>query len=98
MKNLKPIQVAALVNGILKGASGRAANVQANAPLPWGANVLPAGLYEFQYTNIDPNTHQGGTFQALRAVVYFCKAGVKAPIPVGSETYVSRTPCKHDPS
>jgi hypothetical protein len=93
-------QVAALVNGIIQGAGMRAAGPQPNLPLPWGDNVLPAGLYAFDYTPLDA-TGNGQEFRGLKPVIYFCKSGIAVPQPartvvVDGNTYdVSETPCVH---
>jgi hypothetical protein len=72
--------LAQLITGIIKGAYARAAN----APLPWGDNVLPAGLYAFDYQPSD-----GGVLNGLKPLVYFCKDGLSKPAD-------GKTPCEHD--
>ena len=84
----------ALAKGIIKGAQV--------APLPWGDNVLPAGLYEFHYVRdkaeATATNTQIGDFVGLRPVEYFCKQGVATPsvtrasVTIEGETYYIAAP------
>jgi hypothetical protein len=76
VKRLSGDQLQALADGIKKGAQA--------LPLPWGDNVLPAGLYEFHYLDeaeAKATNKQRGEFVGLRPVTYFCKQGTAMPTP-----------------
>jgi hypothetical protein len=84
---LKPSQLVALLGGIASGLSTGPSAAQLPS-IPWGKNVLPAGLYELVYA--PASAGNGGQLTGLRAVAYFCNTGV---VPA---TASQVTPCPHD--
>lgn len=99
----------------LASAMGKAGQAVANAastaqrPLPWGNNVLPAGLYEFVYSNHKDDTTSkiNGTLTGLMPVTFFCKGYVELPTDSERNTFRDlttagaprprlTTPCNHD--
>jgi len=96
-ENLKSV-----LRGIAKGKT-------AEAGLPWGGNVLPAGLYEFDYWPV-AEEKTPGELRGLKPVAYFCKGGVVIPTVAAEKngkaaseaevnykvTYqLTNTPCEH---
>jgi hypothetical protein len=70
--------LAALAKGIIKGAQV--------VPLPWGDNVLSAGLHEFHYVRDEAEAELTkkpvGEFVELRRFTYFSKQGTATPTPI----------------
>jgi hypothetical protein len=85
------------------GASVSQARTSSQKALPWGENVLPAGLYEFVYSPVD----KGAKLLGLMPVTFFCKGYAKVPSEADRQTFLNAaagahpeiqlpTPCKHN--
>jgi hypothetical protein len=89
LQSLSSSQLAALIAGIISGEATKTTASKAAAPLPWGTNVLPAGLYEFAYAPENASVN-AGKFEGIRPLVFFCKTGTVSAAPGQS------TPCLHN--
>ena len=88
-------QMEALANGIKTGAQ--------KSPLPWGDNVLPPGLYEFNWDNNSQRLNsQKLKPLGLIPAIYFCKEGpvnandIQTGFENGAEQTDPFTPCVHE--
>jgi hypothetical protein len=102
LSSLTEPKLKTLIKGIeigiqIRSAVDAALDAIGSTPI-WGPNVLPAGLYAFDYVN--------GVFSGLKPVTYFCKGGVQAAgqnEKAGSVKLDDKrnfpgypTPCEHD--
>lgn len=77
-------QIQLFVQSVADGARIKAevnAELAKNPGPTWGDNVLPAGLYEFNYDG-------GGRLLGLKPLMFFCHSGIEAP-------KSDSTPCEH---
>jgi len=106
LKSLTDRQASLLLMSITNGLSTRLTSAQApTAPPPWGRNVLPPGLYAFQYSEPTASP-DSGRFKGLVPILFFCKEGPTESKVDRQTTAISyregqtmsgyETPCPHD--